>query len=151
METEKKQWQNKFCTITKLEKSYLLESKSNKYEPKVFVFLHDLLIYGCFDSNTVHNISHFFSQIKLKTKNMETINKKLDALKEVKKLFYDAYILQNSAKCILSKYFIIDSNGDYEYNDFYKIYNIDTSTNIYKSEREIKCLIDKLNNENINL
>jgi hypothetical protein len=82
---------------------------------------------------------------------METINKKLDALKEVKKLFYDAYILQNSAKCILSKHFIIDSNGDYEHNDFYKIYNIDTSTNIYKSEKEIKCLIDKLNNENINL
>jgi|LakMenEpi03Aug12_release.lakeMendotaPanAssembly.Ray.scaffolds.fasta_scaffold3495662_1 hypothetical protein len=82
---------------------------------------------------------------------METTNKKLDALKQVKKLFYDAYILQNSAKCILSKHFIIDSNGDYEHNDFFKIYKIDTSTNIYASEKQTECLIDKLNNENINL
>jgi hypothetical protein len=63
MDTTKKQWQNQFCTITKLEKSYLLESKTKQYQPKEFVFMYDLLIKGGFDINEKFNINHFFSNL----------------------------------------------------------------------------------------
>jgi hypothetical protein len=150
METEKKQWQNKFCTITKLKKSYLLESKTDKYQPKEFAFLHDLLIKGGFDINEKFNINHFFAN-QLKTKNMETIKESIKDLKEVETLLYKAYILQNSAKCILSKHFTIDNHLEFEKNEFYKIYKINTSTNLYECELQTQNLIDKINNENINL
>jgi hypothetical protein len=67
-------------------------------------------------------------------------------LHEVKKLFYQAYILQNKAKCILSENFKIDSESEYLKNDFFKIYNIKTATNIYDSEVQTQILIDKINN-----
>lgn len=62
MKTTKKQWQNQFCTITKLDKSYLLESKTNKYQPIEAKNLTLLFTkYVTFDHNTRLNIYNFFN------------------------------------------------------------------------------------------
>lgn len=77
---------------------------------------------------------------------MKTTTEQLNDLKEVKKLFYESYMLQNRAKCLLSENFKIDNENKYLENDFYMIYNINTSTNLYLSEVQTQILIDKINN-----
>jgi hypothetical protein len=77
---------------------------------------------------------------------MKTTNEQIKDLHEVKKLFYQAYILQNKAKCILSENFVIDNESKFLENEFYKIYEIKTSTNLYLSEVQTQNLIDKINN-----
>jgi|LakMenE18May11ns_1017448.scaffolds.fasta_scaffold7157459_1 hypothetical protein len=77
---------------------------------------------------------------------MKTTTEQLNDLKEVKKLFYESYILQNRAKCLLSENFKIDNESKFLKNEFYQIYEINTSTNLYHSEVKTQILIDKINN-----
>jgi len=77
---------------------------------------------------------------------MKTTTEQLNDLKEVKKLFYESYMLQNRAKCLLSENFKIDNEYKYLENDFYKIYEINTSTGLYESEIKTDLLINKLYN-----
>lgn len=77
---------------------------------------------------------------------MKTTNEQLKDLNEVKKLFYESYILQNRAKCLLSENFKIDNESKFLKNEFYQIYEINTSTNLYLCEVQTQILIDKINN-----
>lgn len=76
---------------------------------------------------------------------MKPLTESIQDLKEVQTLLYNAYLLQNSAKCILGEHFTIDNNLDFEKNEFYKIYKINTSVKLYECELEVQNLIDKLN------
>lgn len=78
---------------------------------------------------------------------METTEKKINDLKEALELIQRAYYNQNNASCILHKYFTIDIHTDYEINEFYKIWTVDTSSKLYIVENKIKELIKKLENQ----
>lgn len=76
---------------------------------------------------------------------MKPLTESIQDLKEVQTLLYNAYLLQNSAKCILSKHFDIDSNSEYEKNDFFNVYKINTERGLYQCEIATQNLIEKLN------
>lgn len=79
---------------------------------------------------------------------MKPLKESLKDLKQVETLLYESYILQNKAKCILAEHFTIDNHLQFEKNEFYKIYKINTSTKLYECEMQVQNLIDKLNNIN---
>lgn len=76
---------------------------------------------------------------------MKPLRESIEDLKEVKTLLNNAYLLQNSAKCILAEHFQIDSNCEYEKNDFFNVYKINTESGLHKCEIATQNLIDKLN------
>ena len=61
MKTEKKQWENRFCKITRLKNSFKLESKTNKYKP---IKTKNLTIlfqkYCAFDCKTQVELLNYF-------------------------------------------------------------------------------------------
>ena len=78
---------------------------------------------------------------------MENKEQILKDLKDIEQLYYDAYMLQNKASVLLSKYYNVNDYYNLKNNDFYKIRSIDTSSNIYEAELATRELINNLKNK----
>jgi len=75
---------------------------------------------------------------------MKTVKEQINDLKIILKMYQDAEMLQNNADVILYSNFILDEDGKFLNNDFYKIKSINSSRSLYYKKLETIKLIKNL-------